>query len=123
MKDTLYYDGKCPLCAKEISLLRKLKDASLELIDIHNDHYDSTLEGKVKGELLSILHFKTSKGDWLYGVDASLAAWQHTPYGWILMPLRWPLINIIVDRIYYKWANNRACRLGYKDDGHVVESR
>jgi predicted DCC family thiol-disulfide oxidoreductase YuxK len=35
MKETLYYDGACPLCAREMKHLAKLKRDSLNLVDIH----------------------------------------------------------------------------------------
>ena len=123
MKDTLYFDGRCPLCAKEITLLRRLKESSLELVDIHSREHELISCTKSKLDLLSVLHLKTSKGDWLYGVDASVSAWRHTSFGWILMPLRWPVIRPIVDRFYDNWANKRACKLGYRDDSQVVESK
>jgi len=33
--DTLYYDGSCPLCQREMSHLAKLKSDQLVLQDIH----------------------------------------------------------------------------------------
>ncbi len=33
--DTLYYDGKCPLCLREIRLLERLQGGQLELVDAH----------------------------------------------------------------------------------------
>ena len=35
MPDTLYYDGQCPLCVKEMDKLRVIKDEQLQLVDIH----------------------------------------------------------------------------------------
>ena len=34
-QETLYYDGACPLCAREMKHLAKLKRDSLTLVDIH----------------------------------------------------------------------------------------
>ena len=33
--DTLFYDGSCPLCAKEIRTLRRLQRGQLIFADIH----------------------------------------------------------------------------------------
>lgn len=33
--DTLYYDGQCPLCSKEIATLRRLETGNLAFADIH----------------------------------------------------------------------------------------
>ncbi len=112
MPDTLYYDGKCPLCAKEITLLAKLKDRNLILSDIH-----SVSAGRAswpdQREMLRVLHLKTQSGKWLVGLDANVAAWQHTRIGWLFSPLRWPIIRLFADRVYGWWANRRYCRLNY----------
>lgn len=113
MFDILFYDGKCAICSKEIKLLTRMKDPSLTLIDIHSEECSDAAVGKSALELLSVLHLKTADGKWLTGVDASVNAWRHTSIGWLLLPLRWPLIKPIVDRLYHKWASKRVCNLGY----------
>lgn len=118
MRNTLFYDGNCPLCAKEITLLRRLKDSSLELIDIHSHEYGTLTVSKTDIELLSVLHLKQADNTWKTGVDASVTAWSHTSYGWLFLPLRWPLLKPVVDCLYQKWAHNRACKLGYKEDNN-----
>jgi len=91
MLDTLYYDGKCPICSHEIRLLEKLKKSSLMLIDIHsNDNQQDLFPPQT---LLSKLHLHTSDGNWLKGLDATVKAWGHTKFGFLLLPLRWPLIK------------------------------
>ena len=47
-KDTLYYDGACPLCAREMKHLAKLKRDSLELVDIHNTDITDDMPSKVR---------------------------------------------------------------------------
>ena len=36
--DTLYYDGNCPLCMREIRLLSRIADSGLALVDLHWSH-------------------------------------------------------------------------------------
>lgn len=114
MNDILFYDGKCPICAKEIKLLNKLKSSTLELIDIHDHRFDDFAETKSRTQLLSVLHLKSYEQGWMTGVDASVMAWGHTPIGWLFKPLTWPFIKPLADRVYSNWANKRACDLGYK---------
>ena len=33
--DTLYYDGQCPLCMREVRLLHRIADDGLQLTDLH----------------------------------------------------------------------------------------
>jgi len=101
-KSFLYYDGKCSTCSKEIHLLRKFKNSNLELVDIWQ------VEAAIpRHELLRILHICTQDGTWLTGLDANVAAWKHTKFGFLFSPLRWPLIKPITDNIYYYWAKKR----------------
>ena len=103
-KDILYYDGACPLCAREMKHLAKLKRDGLDLVDIHQT--DITHEMPSKEDLLLTLHLK--RGDeWVIGADANVAAWQHTQFGMLWTWLRWPIIKQIVDPVYAFWAKRR----------------
>ena len=113
MSDKLFFDGRCPVCIREMRLLRRFKGDRLVLIDIHSSESASYRDNKSSNELLAVLHLKTSDGTWLLGLDAMVQAWSHTRAGWLLRPLRWPLIGAVADRIYHRWAARRACRLGY----------
>lgn len=105
---SLFYDGQCPLCAKEMRLLRKLKNAKLQLIDIHQMKSLPTSE---RERLLRRLHLREANGNWLVDVDASVAAWSFTRFGFLLQPLRWRLWAPLVDKFYERWADKRYCRL------------
>ena len=104
-KDILYYDGQCPLCAKEIQWLKKYNTGLLAFADIHQspDAPSSTS----KTEMLQRLHLLTSEGIWVIGLDATVRSWSHTPYGCLLKPLRWPIIKPIADLLYQYWAIKR----------------
>lgn len=106
-KETLYYDGACPLCNAEISTLEGLCDDSLNLVDVHG--LDVSAENAE--QMLKLLHYQTSEGETLVGLDANVAAWQHTRWGFLFKPLRWPLIGQIADLIYAYWAERRFKRL------------
>ncbi len=112
--DTLYYDGKCALCAHEINLLKKWQRGKLSLIDIHRASASQLAEvNRSQIELLSVLHLRTKSGDVLTGLDATARAWSHTVFGFLFALLRWPLIRPVADYVYQRWAVNRACKLGY----------
>lgn len=114
MNDTLFYDGNCSLCAAEIKHLKRWKDEKLYLQNIHSMSAQTLTElGVDKESLLSLLHLRTSEGRLMVGLDATVQAWKHTKFGWIVAPLRWPIIKQVADLIYIKWANKRACDLGY----------
>lgn len=114
--DTLFYDGKCPLCAREVRTLRKLQRGSLIFADIHQQCEDSgTLPDHEA--LLRRLHLMTWTGEWVTGLPANVRAWSHTPFGFLFRPLLWPGIFTIASKIYGTWADRRyrrkyACALG-----------
>lgn len=79
MPDTLYYDGQCPLCVKEMDRLRIIKDEQLQLVDIHQlSDPESPVD---KDQLLRVLHLERD-GKMVTGIEANVAAWQHTRYGY-----------------------------------------
>jgi predicted DCC family thiol-disulfide oxidoreductase YuxK len=107
MRAVLYYDGQCPLCAREMQHLRRLKSDALSLVDIHA----LDLDEPIKQARLQILHLELEGGEFITGVDASVGAWRYTRVGWLLAPLRWPLVRPIVDWVYAKWAQRRYEKL------------
>lgn len=109
-KDRVYYDDQCPICTAEMRKLQRLQRGRLELVPI------STLPPNPvrpdNSALLAELHFETSDGRWLKGVDANVAAWQHTPYGWLWRPLRWPVLRQCAEfgyRLWLAWRSRRSC--------------
>ena len=108
MKDVLYFDGQCPLCTAEMDRLRNLADNGLLLHDIHELDDDSLPHRDV---LLRDLHLRTAEGRLLTGIEANVAAWQHTRMGPYWRWLRWPLVRPIAEKIYGRWASWRYKRL------------
>lgn len=106
--NTLYYDGQCPLCSKEMQRLGRLQDGELRLVDIHSNPLPAN---KTRAELLEVLHLRDANGEWISGLDANVKAWQHTSWGWLFAWLRWPLIATIADRVYAIWARRRYQKL------------
>ncbi|WP_417565088.1 thiol-disulfide oxidoreductase DCC family protein [Marinobacter sp.] len=114
--DTLFYDGQCPLCAREIRTLRKLQRGNLIFADIHEQRDGSTSLPSHEA-LLRRLHMMTWSGEWVIGLPANARAWSHTPFGFLFKPLLWPGIYRIASRIYGSWADKRyehkyACATG-----------
>ncbi|MBZ2169779.1 thiol-disulfide oxidoreductase DCC family protein [Marinobacter sp. F4216] len=104
--DTLFYDGRCPLCRREIHTLRKLQTGGLSFVDIHKS--DKVAAGIPSRELLlRRLHLRTSDGHWVVGLRANVRAWSHTRFGVLFKPLLWPGVFAIATRVYENWADRR----------------
>ncbi len=106
---TLYYDGRCSICAKEMQRLEKMKSSELELVDIHKLEPVSGLPDAET--LLRTLHLRLSDGQFLTGVDANIAAWNFTRIGPLFRWMKWPIIAPIFDIFYTRWTRWRYERL------------
>ena len=105
---SLYFDGSCPLCKREMAVLRRLKGSQLKLLNIHDV---VGLSEDDRAAYLAVLHLQLPNGEWLRGVDANVTAWSFTPIGFLWIPLRWKFWRNAVDRLYMRWAKNRYCRI------------
>lgn len=83
--------------------------ATLELVDIHSS--DVVRTPAEKSDMLKTLHYATANGELLTGIDANVAAWQHTRLGFLWRWLHWPLIYPLATRCYNFWARIRFDRL------------
>ncbi|SHG82359.1 thiol-disulfide oxidoreductase DCC family protein [Ferrimonas marina] len=105
---TVFYDSHCPLCVKEMRRLAQrdrkgwiaLQDINQPDFSRHFPHVDPVLANKV-------LHGVTEDGRMLLGLDVTHAAWRLVGLGWLVAPLRWPVIRPLADRAYLWFAANR----------------
>jgi len=107
--DILFYDGHCFLCMAEMEKLQQVKGTSLSLVDIHGISEGGDLPDR--RTLLETLHLRKADGSLLTGLDANVAAWQHTRYAarWRLLQL--PLVRQVAQMAYRLWAGWRYNRL------------
>ncbi len=104
-KDTLYYDGACPICSAEMARLEKMSQGRIELVDIHRMQPETCeIDPQL---LLSRLHLKTAGGEWITGFSANVRAWQHTPLRYLWRMLEWPLIKPVSHYFYELWLRRR----------------
>lgn len=85
---TLFVDGACPLCAREIAWLRRHADPTrLRLLDISDP--DFTVEGRSTEALRARLHARSADGQWLTGLDATYWSWRAAGLDTWAAPLGW----------------------------------
>ena len=81
--------------------LKQCSNGQLNLIDVHDlQDFSGTPD---KSRLLERLHLKTTDGHGLTGLDANVAAWQHTPQGKYWRLLLSPLIKPVALVGYRLW--------------------
>ena len=110
-RDTLFYDGQCPICSAEIKRLKNEADEHLGFVDI-TEADDLPLE---RDQLFSELHMLREDGQWVAGLEANVLAWQHTRWRWLAGVLLWPGIRFFAQagyRLWLRWyQRQRANRL------------
>eukprot|EP00127_Corallochytrium_limacisporum_P006066 Clim_evm15s218 gene=Clim_evmTU15s218 len=115
-KYVMYYDGSCPLCAKEVRHYINLNDKhdnKIHFRDISKHGVGDVLERKGVSlpDAMYKLHVSDPHGETYVGVPAFKKIWQHLPYYHILDNLTSiPPIPYILNRVYDVWVNNRQRR-------------
>lgn len=110
---TVFYDGKCGVCAREIGHYRKVAPEGLFIWqDITEAAGGLQQEGISLTEGLKYLHAKDAAGTMHVGVDAFLLIWrQLTRWRWLARVVALPGIRQMANRAYRTWAKRRFRRL------------
>jgi predicted DCC family thiol-disulfide oxidoreductase YuxK len=99
---TLYVDGACPLCAREIIWLRRHASPSrLELSDI--SAADFVCPERSLDQLRRTLHARTADGAWLTGLDATYWSWRAAGLRWAV-PLGWKPLRPLLLLSYWLFS-------------------
>ncbi|AHZ86164.1 DUF393 domain-containing protein [Bdellovibrio bacteriovorus] len=73
---TVYYDGLCQLCSREIAHYRKLEGAeNIAFVDITSSGFDANTEGLDPHKIHKSLHVRDSEGQIFTGVEAFIVIW------------------------------------------------
>jgi predicted DCC family thiol-disulfide oxidoreductase YuxK len=105
-KLTIWFDGSCPLCRREIDLMKRLDwRTAIEFIDVAaSDGADCPVG---RAELLARLHAREN-GMLLSGAGAFAAMWRAIP---LLRPIgllaRIPLVLSLLERLYLAFLKVR----------------
>jgi predicted DCC family thiol-disulfide oxidoreductase YuxK len=106
---TVWFDSACPLCSREIRLMRALDwRHAVHFVDIHSDSAACPLDPAL---LLARFHAQNSAGDLVSGAEAFALMWRQIPLFWPLGQIaRIPLVLNLLERAYFRflaWRNQR----------------
>ncbi len=95
---TVWFDGACPLCRREISLMRRLdRRGRIDFVDVAAEDASCPLD---RDELLARFHAREN-GRMVDGAEAFAAMWRAIP---VLRPLgliaRFPPALWVMERMY-----------------------
>ncbi|SBO42495.1 thiol-disulfide oxidoreductase DCC family protein [Cyanobium sp. NIES-981] len=107
----ILYDGGCPLCLREVRLLRH-RDRQrhgaqpvLAFVDVDAAGYDPREHGGITyRQAMERIHAISADGAVLTDVEVFRRAYALVGLGWLYAPSRWPLLRPLVDGVYRLWA-------------------
>lgn len=100
---TIFYDGACGACSKEMSHYRSIADQRVQFVNIAADDFDAESFGKTSDDFQKQLHARDANGQYFTGVEAFRQLWNALP-----SPL-YPLLSTVVGLP----GINLAARTGY----------
>lgn len=101
---TLYYDGSCGMCRREIEHLRPRLQTHMRLVDISTPAFEPP-DGYTLGAMMERLHFHDGERMRI-GLPASLGYWQIAGGGfrWLAAALSLPGLFQCGNWAYDRWA-------------------
>jgi len=85
---TLFYDGACPLCRREVAFYRRLdRDGRIDWADISEDARPLLGSGIGRRQALRRIYARTADGRLLSGARAFVALWRELPGFRLAAPL------------------------------------
>ena len=99
---TVYYDGGCPMCTREVGMYQSLKGAEfIEWVNLSTLPDGEVAHGVTKKDALARLHVIDHKGNVHVGGAAFAALWCMLPKFRILGALctRWPF-RVVLHHLY-----------------------
>jgi len=111
---SVFYDGDCQLCSKEIKFYQKLdKNSKFDWIDINQNRDILNKYGLNYIDIQKIFHVIDKKGYVNKGVDGFLIIWRELKYWRILyFVVKLPIIKQVADIFYNyfaKWRFKKKC--------------
>jgi predicted DCC family thiol-disulfide oxidoreductase YuxK len=77
---TIYYDGSCPLCRREIALVKRLTGESVDLCDISSLPPGAAVAHDLTAaDAMRRFHVRTADGRIVAGAEAFLSMWGSVP--------------------------------------------
>ena len=82
---TLYFDGACPVCSREIAMYRRQSGAdSVQWVDVTQCEAGELGNGLTREAAMARLHLRRPDGSLVSGAEAFTALWRALPrWSWL----------------------------------------
>ena len=105
---TVFFDGACPICAREIALMKRLdRRRQVDFCDFSSQVYDATSRGFAAADLGTVIHARWADGSVITGVEVFRAMWEAVGLGVLAKLSRLSFVEPLVLRAYAWFARNR----------------
>ena len=112
----VYYDGACPMCSREIAMLRRLDRAGrIRFVDIAAPGFDAAAVGVSQEALVARIHGRLPGGTLVEGVEVFRRLYTAVGFGPVVALTRLPGAAQLLDAAYASFARRRL-RLGGRCD-------
>ena len=104
----VFYDGDCPLCIREIKLLRWMdRRHRVRFTDIAAADFVAADYGKSMPEFMDQIQGRLASGQWVEGVEVFRRLYAAIGLGPLVWVTRLPLVSQLCDVGYRVFAKNR----------------
>ena len=105
----VFFDGDCPLCVREIALLRKLDKQTrrIRFTDIQAAEFSPESIGLTFSELMRRIHGRLPNGELVEGTEVFRRLYAAVGFRRAVAVSRWPGIAQALDLGYGLFAKNR----------------
>ena len=104
----VFYDGDCPLCLKEINMLRRMdREKKIVFTDIASETFFPESTGRSMEELMARIHGRLPDGSLVEGVDVFRHLYTAVGLGPVVSLTRLPGVTQLLDFGYLLFAKHR----------------
>lgn len=122
----MLYDGDCPLCMREVNMLRERNERykTIKFVDISSDDYSPAgNQGLDYETAMGRIHAILSDGTVVRDVEAFRRLYEEVGLGWVYAITNYEPIATIADSVYDVWAKYRLQITGRPPLDNILEAR
>lgn len=104
----VFFDGACPLCRREIAMLRRWdRRGVIRFTDIAASDFDPAPIGRTQADLMAEIHGRLPDGTLIKGVEVFRRLYAAVGLRPLVLLTRLPVVSQILDWGYQRFARNR----------------
>ncbi|XP_052181335.1 uncharacterized protein At5g50100, chloroplastic [Diospyros lotus] len=125
-KIKMLYDGECPLCMREVNMLRDRNKqyGAIKFVDISSDEYSPEgNQGLDYKTVMGRIHAILSDGTVVTDIEAFRRLYEAVGLGWVYAITKYEPVASVADAVYGVWAKYRLQITGRPPLEEVLEAR